>query len=219
MATLPAGIRRRYPEDEVGMTIWQHDLAAAASRCHKREQDCTTMWGLLFAAMNKTVQTKVIINSEFKNAYKKADILALWNIMHLESTNQYAGRSANLLYAQLFNLKQTGSFDQYARSFQDIVEELENTTQAPPPVLFVYRFIAGLKSDEHQEWKDKYFSDSNTYGLELPDTYLEVIADIRNQRLRQRDQDNPQQSASHAPRHRRAKPSPRLSGHRHPIDA
>jgi hypothetical protein len=62
MATLPAGIRRRYPEDEVGMTIWQHDLAAAASRRHKREQDCTTMWGLLFAAMNKTVQTKVIIN-------------------------------------------------------------------------------------------------------------------------------------------------------------
>jgi hypothetical protein len=128
--------------------------------------------------MDETVKTKVVNNTQFQSTSKKLDVLALWNIMHEESTNQYAGNFASELFDQLMNLKHTGSFDQYALTFQDIVEDLGSIAQGFTPETLAKLFIRGLKSDEHQAWKEKCFMTSNRGSLWHPSTYLELIADI-----------------------------------------
>ncbi|CAM6001889.1 unnamed protein product [Sphagnum balticum] len=103
--------------------------------------------------------------------------------MRKKSSNQYAALSASDLLGQLTNLSQKGStFDQYARSFRDSVDQLSRTSECPSPLMLVQMFIRGLNPEDQVNiaWKERYI---NTRAAEQPATYDDIIEDIRSYTL------------------------------------
>ncbi len=83
-------------------------MDASATR-RKQNSDCATMWSLLFNSMDKTIDTKVLNNRRYDDAYLTTDILWLWQIMHLEGTSRGARLSAGGLLSQLVQVVRTGA--------------------------------------------------------------------------------------------------------------
>jgi len=179
----PIGVHRRYPQNSVGEVMWREEFKSTRYARERQKKDCAYMWILLFKSMDKTVNTKVMNNRHYRHAEDTGDIYILWEIMRKESSNQYAALSASDLLGQLTNLSQKGStFDQYARSFRDIVDQLSRTSECPSPLMLVQMFIRGLNPEDQVNiaWKERYI---NTRAAEQPATYDDIIEDIRSYTL------------------------------------
>ncbi|CAM6003536.1 unnamed protein product [Sphagnum balticum] len=97
--------------------------------------------------------------------------------MHMEATGRDALLSVSSLLGQLAQLVQTGNFDEYVRSFRDLVDELASSAELPTRLMLRQMFIGGLDKDENRAWKEKYLLTSEANS---PATYEIVIEDIRS---------------------------------------
>ncbi|CAK9856777.1 unnamed protein product [Sphagnum jensenii] len=85
--------------------------------------------------------------------------------------------SVSSLLGQLAQLVQTGNFDEYVRSFRDLVDELASSAELPTRLMLRQMFIGGLDKDENRAWKEKYLLTSEA---NRPASYEIVIEDIRS---------------------------------------
>jgi len=173
----PPHTRRRFPDGRTGEVIWKEQYLEASAARRKQKSDCATMWSLLFNSMDKTIETTVLNNRRYDDAYLTKDILWLWQIMHMEATGRDALLSVSSLLGQLAQLVQTGNFDEYVRSFRDLVDELASSAELPTRLMLRQMFIGGLDKDENRAWKEKYLLTSEA---NRPATYEIVIEDIRS---------------------------------------
>ena len=73
----PPHTRRRFLDGRTGEVIWKEQYLEASAARRKQKSDCATMWSLLFNSMDKTIETKVLNNRRYDDAYLTKDILWL----------------------------------------------------------------------------------------------------------------------------------------------
>lgn len=113
-------VRRKYPEDQVGYRLFERDEKKYESLKEGKKK----LLSRLVSKMSREVKTKVSTNPRFKDAYKRLDILSIWNMVQ----DVVLGGGAVSVYQltlRLLKMKQEGeNYTSYAKDFTEAVEDL-----------------------------------------------------------------------------------------------
>jgi hypothetical protein len=127
----------------------------------------------LLSVMDKDVKTSVTASRDYQSMLQKFDLLGIWKL-----TEQVAiGRGAVSVYAQLVKLiqmRQAGSFDQYAKEFVELTIDLNALGTGDEFRKFLYNtlFILGLNQEQ---FKDKL---TTIYGSRKWPDYRKLATEL-----------------------------------------